>query len=131
MDFKVSRKEMRILPEGTYDVLVDNVCDLYPIFDPEDDCLITDVETLEDEREELLDRSMFSILKQRGNDPVEPEDGLQWAEAIMGDVLPQTIVQQAHQAVSKEGPGVKVYPETVKAGQKESLSFRIELTNAA
>ena len=130
MDLKVSRKEIRFMPEGPVDVLVDNVSDIYPVFDPNDPDTIIDVEILDDARSELLDRAMFAVMKQRGSDPLEPNDGIQWSEALMGDVSPLSIVQQAISSVGTEGPGVKVVPEVVKKGQKENLSFKVELTNA-
>ena len=149
MDFKVSRKETRIQPDGPVEVLADNICDLYPVFgdDPRYDGqdiyigqekvtgedrknVIMDVETLDDDREELLDRAMFALLKQRGQDPVEPGDGVQWAEAVMGEVPPPAVIQQAHTSVSEEGPGVRAVPSTVKNGGKENLIFKITLTNA-
>jgi len=148
MDFKVSRKEKRYQPDGPVDVLIDNVCDLYPIFandsryanqdiqmgqdtitDQDRENIIMDVEILDDDRDELLDRAMFALMKQRGNDPVEPDDGVQWAEAIVGDVLPPIILQQAYSSVSEEGPGVKAVAGVVKNGSKQNLVFKVQLTN--
>ena len=149
MDFKVSRKERRWQPDGPVDVLVDNICDLYPIFadDPkyagaeiemghdtiagqDRENIIMDVETLDDDRAELLDRAMFALMKQRGGDPVEPEDGVQWAEAVLGEVPPPAILQQAHSSVSEEGPGVRAVAGVVKTGSRECLVFKVELTSA-
>ena len=143
MDIKVSRKETRALPDGPVEVLVDNVFDLYPVFgnnplynnlagisDFDRENTIMDVEILDDDRAELLDRALFALVKQRGQDPVEPGDGVQWAEAVIGEVLAPMIVQQVHTAVSEEGPGVRAVPSTVKSGGKETLVFKIELTNA-
>jgi hypothetical protein len=136
-------------PDGPMEVLVDNICDLYPIFadDPryngqdihvgqdkvlEEDRknVIMDVEMLDDARGELLDRALFALLKQRGQDPVEPGDGIQWSEALIGEVPSPMIIQQVHTSVSEEGPGVRVVPTTVKNGDKENLIFKITLTNA-
>jgi hypothetical protein len=143
MDVKVSRKENRMLPDGPKEVLVDNVFDLYPVFgdDPFYDGLdnisdldrknmIMDVEILEGDRVELLDRAMFALVKQRGMDPVEPQDGVQWAEAVIGEVIAPVIIQQVHTSVSEEGPGVRAVPGTVVHNGKENLIFKIELTNA-
>jgi hypothetical protein len=149
MDFKVSRKERRMQPEGPVEVLTDNVFDLYPVCAddpryagqdiyagqdrvPEQDRknIIMDVEMLDDARAELLDRAMFALVKQRGMDPVEPQDGIQWAEAVIGEVIAPVIIQQVYAAVSREGPGVRVVPGTVVNSGKENLIFRIELTNA-
>jgi len=149
VDFKVSRKERRWQSDGPVDVLVDNVCDLYPIF--ADDIrytgqsiqmgqgtitcqdrknIIMDVEILDDDRSELLDRSMFALMKQRGADPVEPDDGIQWAEAVIGEVSSPVILQQAYAAISEEGPGVRAVAGTIKNGNKENLYFKLELTSA-
>jgi hypothetical protein len=146
MDVKVSRKETRLQPDGPVEVLVSNIFDLYPVFasdsrfiygdlvtgqDREDlDNLIVDVEMLDDDRQELLDRSMTALVKQRGLDPVEPQDGVQWAEAVLGEAPAPVIVQQVHASVSEEGPGVRAVPGTVVSNGKENLVFKIELTNA-
>ena len=130
MDVKVSRKETRTMPEGLVDVLVSNICDFYPVFDVSDPNLITDIEILTDSRQELLDRAMFAVMKQKGNDPVDPEDGIDWSDAIIGDVSVPLVIQQINSAVMKEGPGVKVTPETVRNGQNENVIFKVELTNA-
>jgi hypothetical protein len=149
MDAKVSRKEARMQPDGPVEVLVDNIFDLYPICadDPRYDGqdiyighdlvleqdrknLIMDVEMLDDDRDELLDRAMWAVVKQRGGDPVEPDDGIQWAEAVIGEVIAPVIVQQVHASVSEEGPGVRAVPGTVINKGRESLVFKVELTNA-
>jgi hypothetical protein len=149
MDAKVSRKEARMQPDGPVEVLVDNIFDLYPIYadDPRYDDqdlyngqalvasedrkhLIMDIAMLDDDHEELLDRAMFALVKQRGMDPLEPQDGVQWAEAIIGEVIPPVIIQQVQAAVAEEGPGVRAVPQTVKHNGKETLVFQIELTGA-
>jgi hypothetical protein len=149
MDVKVSRKETRMQPDGPVETLVNNIFDLYPIYadDPryagqdvyigqdrvsEQDRknIVMDVETLDGGRAELLDRAMFALVKQRGMDPVEPRDGVQWAEAVIGEVIAPVILQQVHVSVSEEGPGVRAVPSTVTNNGKENLVFKIELTNA-
>jgi hypothetical protein len=150
VDFKVSRKERRYQPDGVVDVLLDNIFDLYPIFaddkrfdnqdiyigqdkitEPEARAnIIMDVEILDDDRDELLDRAMFALVKQRGADPTEPDDGIQWAEAVIGEVEAPVLIQQAHSSVSEEGPGVRSTPSVIRSGGKEKLIFKIELTNA-
>jgi hypothetical protein len=127
MDLKVSRRERRYQPDGPVEVLVDNTCDLYPVFDPDDEDLIVDVEFLDDDQAELLDRAMFAIVKQRGLDPLEPGDGIQWAEYAMGDVAAPTILQQVATAAGREGPGVQVVPETVYSGGTAYTAFHVNL----
>ena len=130
MDIKISVKERRLQPDGPVDVLLDNIFDLYPVFDPEDGNRITDIEVLDDDREELLDRAMFAVVKQRGLDPIEPEDGNQWEEYLLGEVEAPTVMQQVMTAVAREGPGVRIVPETVQSGGTSYTVFNIKLTNA-
>jgi hypothetical protein len=146
MDLKVSRKETRYQPNGPVEVLVSNIFDVYPVFgnderfnyhdqltsqDREDlENLIVDVEILDDDREELLDRAMFAAVKQRGQDPLDSDDGIQWAEAVMGEVSAPVIMTQIQQAVDAEGPGVRTSFNTVKQGGKSYMTCKIELTNA-
>jgi hypothetical protein len=148
MDIKISRKETRMQPEGPAEVLVDNIFDLYPVYadDPryagqdiyvgqdrvsEQDRknIIMDVETLDGDRTELLDRAMFALVKQRGADPVEPQDGIQWAEAVIGEAIAPVVLQQVHASVSEEGPGVRAIPGVAESKGKQQLTFKIELTN--
>ena len=149
MDVKVSRKERRTYKDGPVEVLLDNACDFFPLFadDPryinqkifigqkkitstEDrQNTIVDIETLDDDRAERLDRAMFALMKQRGADPVELSDGVQWAEAVLGEVQPSLILQQAQRSVAEEGAGVRAEAYTVKNGNKETLAFKINLTN--
>jgi hypothetical protein len=148
MDFKTSRKETKLQPDGPVDVLVDSVCDLYPIFgdDPRYDGMdiyvdqlkvteeerkniIMDAETIDDSRAELLDRAMFAVSKQRGQNPVEPLDGIQWAEVVMGEVIAPIIIQQVYTAVAEEGPGVTVTTNTARRGNKSYAAFRVDLAD--
>jgi len=146
MDVKVSRKELRFQPDGPVEVLVSNIFDLYPVLgndkrfvyqdqltrqDREDlENLIVDVEMLDNDRTELLDRAMFAAVKQRGQDPLDPTDGIQWAEAVMGEVPAPVIMTQIQTSVNEEGPGVRTVFNTVKKDEKEYMTFKIELTNA-
>jgi hypothetical protein len=127
MDLKVSHKERRLQPEGPADVLVDNIFDLYPVFDGD---VITDVEILDDDREELLDRATFALLKQRGLDPTDPSSGVQWEEYLLEEVPAPVILQQVMTAVGREGPGVRAVAETVQSGNRSYTVFTIKLTGA-
>jgi hypothetical protein len=127
MDLKVSRREQRAQPDGPVDVLIDNTCELYPLFDDDDPDLIVDVEFLDDPRQELLDRAMFALVKQRGLDPLAPLDGVQWAEHIVGEVSAPVILHQIAAAVSREGAGVRVTPSAMQRGGVSYTTFKIEL----
>jgi hypothetical protein len=130
MDLKVSNKERRLQPEGPVEVLIDNIFDVYPVFDPDDENLIINLEVIDDDRLELLDRAMFAVVKQRGLDPVEPDDGIQWEEYLLGEVEAPVILQQVAAAVAREGPGVRAVPETKYDGKHYYTLFNVKLTNA-
>jgi len=131
MDLKVSRKEKRMQPQGMVEVLVSNVFDLYPVYDPVDQNLIVDVEMLDDDRQELLDRVLFATVVQRGSDPVDTQDGIQWAEAILGEVPVPAIMLQVQAAVQAEGPGVRVEFDTLSsASGKQYFQYSVKLDNA-
>jgi hypothetical protein len=131
VDLKVSRKESRLQPSETVEVLVSNVFDIYPVYDSVDPNLIVDVEMLDDERTELLDRAMFAAVKQRGADPLEVGSGVQWAEAVLGEVTVPVVMTQVQKEVQAEGPGVAVGFSTFTGPNgKEFFQFDIKLTNA-
>jgi hypothetical protein len=147
MDIKVSRKEKRLLPGGPADVLMSSVFDVYPIFGNDPRAadivekeglarlgeealanLIMDVEILDDDKEERLDRAAWACIKQRGADPVDPEDGIQWAEALLGEIQVPVIILQQQSAVAEEGTGVHIAYDTVRSGGKNLLTFTLKLT---
>lgn len=129
MDFKVSRKEKRWQPDGSgVEVLVDNVFDLYPVYGNSiDRNMITDVEMLDGDEEELLDRAMFAVVKQKGADPVDVEDGNRWAQAIIGEVSGVTVMDDVYKSVAVEGPGVRVATETISNNGKPGTAFAVQL----
>lgn len=129
MDFKVSRKEKRWQPDGTgVEVLVDNIFDLYPVYgNAINKNLITDVEILDDAREELLDRAMFAVVKQKGADPVDIDDGNRWAQTMIGEISSVSVLDDVFKSVAVEGPGVRVATETVSNGGKPGTAFAVEL----
>ena len=130
MDLNVSRKEQRLEPSGLFDVLVDNVFDVYPLYDTDDPNLITDVEIIDDPRLELLDRSMWAMVKQRGGDPLDINDGIQWVEYLIGEIPATACLLQVNAAVQNEGPGVKASYETIMQNGEEQVLFKLTLTNA-
>jgi hypothetical protein len=131
-------------------VLVDNIFDLFPVYANDSrvkdnqalqdylatlsgqdrENLIVDIEILDDPRDELLDRAMFALVKQRGMDPLEPSDGIRWSEYLLGDVPAPVILQEISVSVGKEGPGVRATPRTVRHGESSYTVFTVMLTNA-
>lgn len=132
MDVKVSRKEKRYQPNGEgVEVLVDNIFDLYPVYgNKANPNQITDVEILDDPQEELLDRAMFAVVKQRGADPCDPEDGNRWAQAMLGEISGVLVIDDIYNSVAVEGPGVRVATETVSNGGKPGTAFAVQLVES-
>jgi hypothetical protein len=126
MDFKINNREKRLREGGIGEVMLDGSCDLYPIFDKDDEDLIVDVEAIDDDFAERLDRAAFAMAKQRGLDPIDPDDGIQWAEHSIGEVSAPVILAQISSAVSAEGPGVSVSAETIRVGGEEFVSFTVK-----
>jgi hypothetical protein len=132
VDLRVSRKETRLQPSGAVEVLTSNVFDLYPVYSPTDPNLIMDVEMLDDDREELLDRAMFGTVKQRGADPLDIYSGVQWAEAVLGEVSIPVVQLQIQGEIQQEGPGVTVtYDTVVSPSGKQYFQYAVKLTNSA
>jgi hypothetical protein len=126
MDFRINNREKRFSVDGAGEVMLDNSCELYPIFDEEDDNLIVDVEVVDGETAELLDRAAFAMVKQRGMDPIDPNDGVQWAEYSIGEVSAPVILAQIASAVGAEGPGVKVDTGSVYMNGEQYASFTVK-----
>ena len=131
MDVKVSNKETRMLPTGMAEVLVNDAFDLYPIFSEKDQNLIIDMEIMDDPDKEIIDRGMFAVVKQRGLNPLDPMDGNQWAEYLLGEVAAPVLLQQINKSVAEEGPGVRAVPEAVMNGRDSYTVFNISLTGVS
>jgi hypothetical protein len=125
MDFKVNNREKRMTADGIGEVMLDSACELYPVFD---DDLIMDVEVIDDAVAERIDRAAFAIAKQRGLDPIDPDDGTQWAEYIIGEVSAPVVLAQVATAAGSEGPGVSVTAETVYVGGEALTTFTVRTT---
>lgn len=128
MDVKVSRKETRYQPSGAVDVLMSDITDFFPVLDGDD---ITDIEMLDDDRDELLDRGMWAAFKQLNLDPLFLDDGNQWEECILGEISVVVLMAQIKASVAEEGSGVQVLFGTEIVGNKEYLTVEVYLSNTA
>jgi hypothetical protein len=125
MDIKVYRKETVSQPDGDLDVLVPDVIDIYPDFSGGDDVL-ANCEGIEDE-EEVLQEVVLSTIFQRGLDPVVQEDGIQWSEALVGEVSVPELVTQLEEAVEAVSDTASIEFSTVTAGDgKDYLTFSVK-----
>ena len=85
---------------------------------------------LEDNSEELLlQECALATIWQRGLDPIEPEDGIRWTQALLGEVNPLQLIEDVTKAVENVTNSVTVEVGTITSvdGQ-EYLSFKLRMT---
>jgi len=126
-DVKISQKETRSQPEGMVDVYVPNVFDLYPVMSTEDAAYIETVELVED-AEELEQEALFASLCQRGQDPLDPFDGVRWAECAIGELPVEIVMTDIKNAVTSISSSCTVTFDTKEIDGRENLSFNIQIT---
>ena len=85
---------------------------------------------LEDNSEELLlQECALATIWQRGLDPVEPEDGIRWTQALLGEVNPLQLIEDVNNAVENVTNSVAVEVGTVTSiNGQEYLSFKLRMT---
>ena len=85
---------------------------------------------LEDNSEELLlQECALATIWQRGLDPVEPEDGIRWSQALLGEVNPLQLIEDVNNAVENVTNSVAVEVGTVTSiNGQEYLSFKLRMT---
>ena len=85
---------------------------------------------LEDDSEELLlQECALATIWQRGLDPVEPEDGIRWSQALLGEVNPLQLIEDVNNAVENVTNSVAVEVGTVTSiNGQEYLSFKLKMT---
>ena len=126
MDIRVSQKEQMMQPNGLVDVIVSGINDFFLIeeTDDEDQIWIKDIETIEDFITEEKDRVSFAVIRQRGQDPIDPYEGVQWVETMLSEIPVPLLMQQIIDAALAESTYVNVTFETIKINGEEQLSIR-------
>ena len=91
---------------------------------------LSNASILEDNSEELLlQECALAIIWQRGLDPVEPEDGIRWTQALLGEVNPLQLIEDVNNAVENVTNSVAVEVGTVTSiNGQEYLSFKLRMT---
>ncbi len=126
MDIRVSQKEQMMQPNGLVDVVTSGINDFFLIegIDVNEQIWIEDVEILDDFLEEEKDRVVFAVIRQRGQDPMAPGEGVQWAESMMSEIPVPLLMQQIVDAALAESTYVNVNFETIMVNGYEQLSIR-------
>jgi hypothetical protein len=126
MDFKVSQKEKMLQPKGSVEVITSGINDFFLIeeTDLQGQLWIKNIEVLDDFLEEEKDRVVFSVIRQRGQDPMLPNEGVQWAETLLSEIPLPLLMQQITDAAVNESSFVNVSFETIKVNGEDQLSIR-------
>ena len=124
MDAYVYTKETVLQPVNSVEQYVDGVFDFHLTTDSSDDNIITGFETVEG-TEELKQQGTFAALKQRGSDPLDLTSGVQWAEAVLGEVATTVTMTQVQKEVSDVSTSISVL---FTATETDTLGFYIEVT---
>ena len=116
MDVKVYKKEEVLQPSGTEYVYVPDVIDLIPQVtkDSNGNEVLSGAEELDDDSRDLLEQQCaLATIFQRGLDPLDKEDGIQWSETLLGEVNPIQLMDDIQTAVAKTTTSVAVVFDTV------------------
>ena len=126
MDFKVSQKEERLQPSGPIQVYIPDVFDLYPVFNGSE---ITGVAIL-DGINDIEQGALFASVKQRGSDPLALNEGVRWAECLLGEISSELVIQDIKEAVRMVGNNVNVAFSTVRDSNGSSyLIYDIQVVS--
>lgn len=98
MDCLVSKKERRLQKGELVDVYVNDVFDKYAVM-AEDGITILNVETIDDV-DEIQQSALFASLKQKGRDPLSPNVGNRWEEALIEEVPPEVLMTDIQNSVA-------------------------------
>jgi len=135
MDVKVSNKQTMMQPYGPVDVLVEGVFDFFPVtyVDSEGVTWIEDIEVFSEEEwlDEELDRVSFAVIRSKGQDPIDPNEGIQWSEMMLGEIPAPLLMNQIMQAGQAESQFVQTSFQTVSVGGKQQLSVAFNAINPA
>ena len=132
MDIKVSQKESMMQPNGLVDIITSGINDFFlkEHTDEHGQKWIDDIEIIDDFILEEKDRVVFSVLRQRGQDPMSPFEGIQWAEAMLSEIPIPLLMQQITDSAIKESSYVGVSFETITVDGQEQLSIRFNTVNS-
>lgn len=124
MDVKVYKKEEVRQPSGTEYVYVPDVIDIIPNIATNTDTgeeIITGAVELENGSKDLLEQECaIATIKQKGLDPLDKEDGIQWSETLLGEVNVIQLMEDIQSAIEQTTTSVVVIFDTVTDSEGRS-----------
>ena len=91
MDLRVYKKEEVLQPHGAEYYYVPNVIDIYPhigIDGNDGHEILTGADIFTEEKDTIEQECALATIWQRGNDPVDPDVGVRWAEVLLEEGKP-------------------------------------------
>ena len=83
---------------------------------------IVSCEILDDDSNDLVEQECaLATIFQRGLDPLDLEDGIQWSEVLLGEINVLQLMEQITQAVSQVSIHAKVDLSTIKTDSGRSV----------
>ena len=115
MDFKVYTKEEVEQPSGTETIISPNIIDIYPVITEENGTeILSNAEILTDEKDILEQAVALATIWQKGQDPLDLEQGVRWSEALLSEINALQLMEDITNAVSAITPSVTVVFDTVE-----------------
>ena len=115
MDFKVYTKEEVEQPSGTETIISPNIIDIYPVITEENGTeILSNAEILTDEKDILEHAVALATIWQKGQDPLDLEQGVRWSEALLSEINVLQLMEDITKAVSAVTPSVTVVFDTVE-----------------
>lgn len=113
MDLKVYKKEAVRQPSGTEYVISPNIIDIYPeiVTDEDNIDVLVNAEIVED-NEEIEQACALATIWQKGLDPIEPDYGVRWSEALLEEINITQLMEDITNAVAMITPDVTVVFDT-------------------
>lgn len=117
MDLRVYTKEEVLQPQGAQYYYVPNVIDIYPqIKTDENDGheILVGADVFTEDKDIIEQECALATIWQRGNDPVDPDVGVRWAEVLLSEINIIQLMEDIKEAVADITLNVAVVFSTVK-----------------
>lgn len=117
MDLRVYKKEEVLQPHGAEYYYVPNVIDIYPHIEIDENDgheILTGADIFTEEKDTIEQECALATIWQRGNDPVDLDVGVRWAEVLLEEVNVVQLMEDLREAVADVTFNVAVVFDTVK-----------------
>lgn len=117
MDLRVYTKEEVLQPQGAQYYYVPNVIDIYPqikIDEKDGHEILVGADVFTEDKDIIEQECALATIWQRGNDPVDPDVGVRWAEVLLSEINIIQLMEDIKEAVADITLNVAVVFSTVK-----------------